>query len=119
MLSRDKEFIVFYRGKDFLPTAVSSAIEERRKSAIPNEEQGTGDSSSVMTQQECKDGMVDSSHEDEYNGIEGPKTNLVSGQKKLRFTEADINCTSNKLHVVCIYKDANVSYLLFNCSFIS
>ncbi|KAL4184905.1 hypothetical protein AMTRI_Chr10g227940 [Amborella trichopoda] len=30
LLSRDREFIVFYRGKDFLPPAVSSAIEERR-----------------------------------------------------------------------------------------
>ncbi|XP_064983777.1 CRM-domain containing factor CFM2, chloroplastic-like [Musa acuminata AAA Group] len=30
LLSRDKEFIVFYRGKDFLPPAVSIAIEERR-----------------------------------------------------------------------------------------
>lgn len=30
LLSRDKEFIVFYRGKDFLPPAVSVAIEERR-----------------------------------------------------------------------------------------
>lgn len=32
LLSRDKEFIVFYRGKDFLPPAVSVAIEERRNS---------------------------------------------------------------------------------------
>ncbi|XP_078431238.1 CRM family member 2 [Wolffia australiana] len=31
ILSRDKDFIVFYRGKDFLPFAVSSAIEKRRK----------------------------------------------------------------------------------------
>ncbi|XP_047960641.1 CRM-domain containing factor CFM2, chloroplastic [Salvia hispanica] len=31
LLSRDREFIVLYRGKDFLPAAVSSAIEERRK----------------------------------------------------------------------------------------
>ncbi|GJN27346.1 hypothetical protein PR202_gb15363 [Eleusine coracana subsp. coracana] len=31
LLSRDKESIVFYRGKDFLPPAVSHAIENRRK----------------------------------------------------------------------------------------
>ncbi|KAJ0985467.1 hypothetical protein J5N97_003823 [Dioscorea zingiberensis] len=30
LLLRDREFIVFYRGKDFLPPAVCSAIEERR-----------------------------------------------------------------------------------------
>lgn len=34
LLSRNKEFIVFYRGKDFLPSAVSTAIEERRNSEI-------------------------------------------------------------------------------------
>ncbi|PKA48839.1 Chloroplastic group IIA intron splicing facilitator CRS1, chloroplastic [Apostasia shenzhenica] len=31
LLSRDKDFIIFYRGKDFLPPVVSIAIEERRK----------------------------------------------------------------------------------------
>uniref|UniRef100_A0A0D9W5X6 CRM domain-containing protein n=1 Tax=Leersia perrieri TaxID=77586 RepID=A0A0D9W5X6_9ORYZ len=31
LLSRDNESIVFYRGKDFLPTAISLAIEKRRK----------------------------------------------------------------------------------------
>jgi hypothetical protein len=31
LLSRDKESIVFYRGKDFLPPAVSLAIEKHRK----------------------------------------------------------------------------------------
>ncbi|CAD6263445.1 unnamed protein product [Miscanthus lutarioriparius] len=31
LLSKDKESIVFYRGKDFLPPAVSLAIEKRRK----------------------------------------------------------------------------------------
>ncbi|XP_027358990.1 CRM-domain containing factor CFM2, chloroplastic-like isoform X2 [Abrus precatorius] len=30
LLSRDREFIVFYRGKDFLPVAVSSAIKKQR-----------------------------------------------------------------------------------------
>ncbi|XP_010550103.1 PREDICTED: CRM-domain containing factor CFM2, chloroplastic [Tarenaya hassleriana] len=34
LLSRDKDFIVLYRGKDFLPSAVSSAVEERRKRAV-------------------------------------------------------------------------------------
>ncbi|KAK3227520.1 hypothetical protein Dsin_007382 [Dipteronia sinensis] len=39
LLARDREFIVFYRGKDFLPFAVSSAIEERRKHVILSEKQ--------------------------------------------------------------------------------
>ncbi|KAL0817871.1 hypothetical protein Bca101_074315 [Brassica carinata] len=34
LISRDKDFIVLYRGKDFLPSAVSSAIEERRRQTI-------------------------------------------------------------------------------------
>ncbi|XP_021741745.1 CRM-domain containing factor CFM2, chloroplastic-like [Chenopodium quinoa] len=34
LLSRDKEYIVFYRGKDFLPSAVSSAIEQRRRNRM-------------------------------------------------------------------------------------
>ncbi|KAF7113018.1 hypothetical protein RHSIM_RhsimUnG0168000 [Rhododendron simsii] len=111
LLSWDKEFIVFYRGKDFLPAAVSSAIEERRMCAIPKEEQGTGYSSSVMTQQECKDGMVDSSHEDEWDGIKGRGRNLVSEQKILGFKEADINSTRNKLHVA-LDKKARAEKLL-------
>ncbi|CAN6477776.1 unnamed protein product [Victoria cruziana] len=37
LLSRDREFIVFYRGKDFLPPAVSSAIEDRRKNMFYKE----------------------------------------------------------------------------------
>lgn len=48
LLSRDKESIVFYRGKDFLPPAVSLAIENRRKlgsstiySPKPNTEEST------------------------------------------------------------------------------
>lgn len=31
LLSRNKEFIVFYRGNDFLPSAVTDTLKERRK----------------------------------------------------------------------------------------
>ncbi|CAH9099635.1 unnamed protein product [Cuscuta epithymum] len=34
LLARDKDYITLYRGKDFLPAAVSIAIEERRKQTI-------------------------------------------------------------------------------------
>ncbi|XP_015691488.2 CRM-domain containing factor CFM2, chloroplastic [Oryza brachyantha] len=47
LLSRDNESIVFYRGKDFLPTAVSLAIEKRRKygnSTISNSKLNIDDS---------------------------------------------------------------------------
>lgn len=33
MVSRNKEYIVFYRGNDFLPLAVTEALKERRKLA--------------------------------------------------------------------------------------
>lgn len=47
LLSRDKESIVLYRGKDFLPPAVSLAIEHRRKmgsSTIYNPKSNTEES---------------------------------------------------------------------------
>lgn len=34
VLSRDREFIVFYRGKDFLPPSISKVIEERRNNVV-------------------------------------------------------------------------------------
>lgn len=49
LLSRDKEFIVFYRGKDFLPPAVSLAIEERRNGGIHIQKQKTDGSRQVAT----------------------------------------------------------------------
>ncbi|GAB2300326.1 hypothetical protein Dimus_034362 [Dionaea muscipula] len=39
LLSRDQDFIVLYRGKDFLPSAVSMAIEERRKNRMQIDDQ--------------------------------------------------------------------------------
>ncbi|XP_028093045.1 CRM-domain containing factor CFM2, chloroplastic isoform X1 [Camellia sinensis] len=90
LLSRDKEIIVLYRGKDFLPAAVSSAIEERRKCGIPMEKHRTDFSSSVMTIQECQD---------ECDGISDQKRKLVSEQRKLRSTEAAVKKTSTKLQM--------------------
>lgn len=33
LLSRNKEYIVFYRGNDFLPPTITEALQERRKLA--------------------------------------------------------------------------------------
>ncbi|KAL6960661.1 hypothetical protein U1Q18_038425 [Sarracenia purpurea var. burkii] len=99
LLSRDKDFIVLYRGKDFLPAAVSSAIEERRKCASHMEKKRTDYSSSVMTMQECTHGMVDSRCEDERDGIKDKERNLVNEQRKLRYTETAIKRTSYKLQM--------------------
>ncbi|XP_008793802.1 CRM-domain containing factor CFM2, chloroplastic isoform X1 [Phoenix dactylifera] len=49
LLSKDKEYIVFYRGKDFLPPAVSLAIEERRNGGIGIKRQNTDGRGRVAT----------------------------------------------------------------------
>ncbi|KAF5958868.1 hypothetical protein HYC85_006093 [Camellia sinensis] len=102
LLSRDKEIIVLYRGKDFLPAAVSSAIEERRKCGIPMEKHRTDFSSSVMTIQECQD---------ECDGISDQKRKLVSEQRNLRSTEAAVKKTSTKLQMA-LEKKAKAEKLL-------
>ncbi|XP_057491220.1 CRM-domain containing factor CFM2, chloroplastic isoform X2 [Actinidia eriantha] len=111
LLSRDNDFIVFYRGKDFLPAAVSSAIEERRKFAVPIEKHRTGYSSLVMTRQESEHGMVSSKREDECDGIANPESNIVFEQMKLRSTETTIERTSNKLRMA-LDKKARADNLL-------
>ncbi|KAA8548051.1 hypothetical protein F0562_004688 [Nyssa sinensis] len=106
LLSRDKEFIVLYRGKDFLPAAVSSAIEEWRKRGIHGVRHRTDYSSSIVTTQEHKF----RGSEDEHYGINDQKPNLVSEQRKWA-TEAAIKRTSTKLHMV-LAKKAGAEKLL-------
>lgn len=50
LLSRNNEFIVFYRGKDFLPAAVSSAIEQRRN-IVTNKLKAENSSSDAVIKQ--------------------------------------------------------------------
>ncbi|KAK1310869.1 hypothetical protein QJS10_CPA08g01619 [Acorus calamus] len=52
LLSRDKEFIVFYRGKDFLPPAVSTAIQDRRNHELYKDEHGMENNVSSDTRAE-------------------------------------------------------------------
>uniref|UniRef100_A0A5B6Z670 CRM domain-containing protein n=1 Tax=Davidia involucrata TaxID=16924 RepID=A0A5B6Z670_DAVIN len=110
LLSRDKEFIVFYRGKDFLPAAVSSAIEEWRKCGIHGVKHRTDYSPSIVTTQEHKLRTMECGSEDECNGINDQKPNLVSEQRK-RTTEAAIRRTSTKLHMA-LAKKAKAEKLL-------
>ncbi|KAH7532560.1 hypothetical protein FEM48_Zijuj04G0033300 [Ziziphus jujuba var. spinosa] len=97
LLARDREFIVLYRGKDFLPPAVSSAIEERRKYRMHMEKQRTETNASTATTEELKLETVEHGTEHESRGINEHKTGLLSGQKKLRPTEKFIKRTSIKL----------------------
>ncbi|XP_059643305.1 CRM-domain containing factor CFM2, chloroplastic isoform X2 [Cornus florida] len=106
LLSRDKEYIIFYRGKDFLPAAASLAIEERRKYGIHGEKQVTDDSTLVMAMQDHKFETVQGGSEDECNGINDQKQNHVSERRKPRSIEAAIERTSTKLQTALAKKDS-------------
>lgn len=96
LLARDREFIVLYRGKDFLPPAVSSAIEERRKRVMQADKQSAEHSTSVMSTQELEP-RIGSENKHRTNDH---KMGLPSAQRKLKNTEADVNRTSIKLSMV-------------------
>jgi hypothetical protein len=100
LLSRDSEFIVLYRGKDFLPPAVSSAIEERRKHVIHGEKERTKHSTSATITQELKFGTTECGSESELDGANEEERGLLSEERKLRSTEATIKRTSVKLSMV-------------------
>lgn len=95
LLARDREFIVLYRGKDFLPHAVSSAIEERRKQGVLVENQKTEELKLMNTQKNSKDD-TDCDSEDEFSSSDDQS----SEQKELRPAEAAIRRTSIKLSMV-------------------
>ncbi|XP_068303099.1 CRM-domain containing factor CFM2, chloroplastic [Pyrus communis] len=88
LLARDREFIVLYRGKDFLPPAVSSAIEERRRHAIHVER-----STSVPSRQDLE---PSTEPENKHVWIDDHKMGLPSA-RKLKSTEAAVDRTSIKL----------------------
>ncbi|XP_010485497.1 PREDICTED: CRM-domain containing factor CFM2, chloroplastic-like [Camelina sativa] len=54
LISRDKDFIVLYRGKDFLPFAVSSAIEERRRQTMSMEKSSAHVNKMTENEEEIK-----------------------------------------------------------------
>lgn len=93
LLSRDKEYIVFYRGKDFLPSAVSLAIEKRRKSRRYGEKQLINLSSTTIAEESAPSskGHVSGS-ESETSGA-----HKVSQEQKTKSIEAAIMRTNGKL----------------------
>ncbi|KAM3286641.1 CRM-domain containing factor CFM2, chloroplastic [Capsicum chacoense] len=108
LLSRDREFIVFYRGKDFLPSAVSSAIEERRKQII-EEEKRSGINSSVANAKERKQSASGSVSDDGHANRNNQKADLE--KKKLTSMEAAIKRTVDKL-TTALEKKAEAEKLL-------
>ncbi|KAI3452380.1 hypothetical protein Pfo_009045 [Paulownia fortunei] len=103
LLSRDKEFIVFYRGKDFLPAAVSSAIEERRKNEIDVSKTRTGNSS-ISNLKEHKHGTKEYAAEAEHDKENDQKLQGRSEERKLRFSGAAMERTSTKLSIALAKK---------------
>ncbi|XP_044505930.1 CRM-domain containing factor CFM2, chloroplastic-like isoform X2 [Mangifera indica] len=105
VLHRDKFFIVLYRGKDFLPAVVSSAIEERRKHGILYENQRTEFSTSTKAAPELKLGNievncrdnVESDSENQFTDMDDQQNIPESEQTKGRSAEAAIRRTSLKL----------------------
>lgn len=106
MLARDKEFITLYRGKDFLPAAVSSAIEERRKQAIREKHRNdynspVADVKELTQSREAVQPNVEFASEDEKTDKNNKK--VVPGKKQLNSMEAAIERTTDKLKAVCNY----------------
>ncbi|XP_061371490.1 CRM-domain containing factor CFM2, chloroplastic [Gastrolobium bilobum] len=93
LLARDREFIVLYRGKDFLPPAVSKAIEQRRNIAIHKLK---GENSlSVIVTPDLKQGTVECNSEGNDTAFQ--KDTAIFKQRMLAKAEATIKRTSIKL----------------------
>ncbi|KAL2520334.1 CRM family member 2 [Forsythia ovata] len=108
LLSQDKEFIVFYRGKDFLPAAVSSAIEERRKYGINGAKTGKDHD---LNEKEHKHGTLEYAPQNEHHEASDKKLKLHSEERKLRHAESAIKRTSSKLSMA-LAKKARAEKLL-------
>lgn len=113
LLSRDSEFFVLYRGKDFLPLSVCSAIEERRKRGIHGEKAWN----SVTTAQECKLRNAEGVSKNELDGANYEEKGGISEQRMLQSTEAVIKRTSIKLSMVWLVKAIQLAGFLshFSC----
>ncbi|KAK4488479.1 hypothetical protein RD792_004243 [Penstemon davidsonii] len=94
LLSRDKEFIVFYRGKDFLPAAASSAIEERRRNGINVAKTNKIDSLNVK---EHMHGTNEYAAEVEHNEENDKILQGRSERRKLKFKDTAMERTKTKL----------------------
>ncbi|KAI3716988.1 hypothetical protein L1987_68264 [Smallanthus sonchifolius] len=95
LLTRDKEYIVLYRGKDFLPATVSSAIEQRRDRGVDGLERKK--SANLSDVHEIKDKEIENSSAAEIDGIRDQKLEIAIEQRKQKSREVAIKKTSSKL----------------------
>ncbi|KAL3624202.1 hypothetical protein CASFOL_033018 [Castilleja foliolosa] len=112
LLSRDKEFIVFYRGKDFLPATVSSAIEERRKYEISLSYARARSNSSTLNHEDQKHGKRQDDSETEHEEEENNRNLRTRSEKrKQRFSNTAMERTSTKLSIALEKKDRAEKFL--------
>lgn len=105
LLSRDREFIVFYRGKDFLPPAVSSAIEARRKYGIHRGKQKIDHHRLAINAEESELGTSEHASDKDCDGTDDQKTNSLSKRRMLRSAEAVVERTNIKLSMALEKKE--------------
>ncbi|CAN8269802.1 unnamed protein product [Cochlearia groenlandica] len=111
LISRDKDYIVLYRGKDFLPSAVSSAIEVRRKQTISMENASVNGKKLSENKKEVKPPAATVSTEPE---TVDKKDHIQTHQMKPRqkkSPEAILEKTSIKLSMA-LEKKANAEKIL-------
>ncbi|XP_043723292.1 CRM-domain containing factor CFM2, chloroplastic [Telopea speciosissima] len=110
LLSRDREYIVFYRGKDFLPVGVSSALNERRKHRIGKENMDISSSIGTMSEPvEKTKGSLSVDGIEETNDKREMK--VLSKAREVRSTKSAIEVISNKLSMA-LEKKAKAEKLL-------
>lgn len=125
LLSRDREYIVLYRGKDFLPAKVSTAIEQQRN-RLHGAKNNQDRNSSAMDVHNHNPGTVDVNLKTENSvignnpvvpAIEAEiyvgdhKKKVLSEQRKLRSIEEAVTKTNSKLSLA-LAKKARAETLL-------
>ncbi|ESQ49948.1 hypothetical protein EUTSA_v10019986mg [Eutrema salsugineum] len=111
LISRDKDFIVLYRGKDFLPSAVSSAIEERRRQTMIMEKSSVHGNKLTKNEKEIQ---PQAPTDDIEPAAEYKKDHVQTHQMKPRqrkSPEASLERTSIKLSMA-LEKKANAEKIL-------
>lgn len=91
---------MLYRGKDFLPPAVSAAIEERRNNGTRIGKMRMDSGSSV----EATVTPTEHLYVDELQEVKDQKRAFTSEQSKLRPKDAAVKSLDAKLSLVCIFK---------------
>lgn len=110
LLSRDREFIVFYRGKDFLPAAASSAIEERRRYGLDVSKTRTGNLS-IENEQRFQSAVIEDATETQQDEEYHQKLQGLSEMRKVKLAEAAMERASTKLSMA-LEKKARAEKLL-------